>query len=94
VQTTRRQESFDASNSSLACSSGELSQIELKPVGDSMHFLQFSDFSAKWCFWATTLVPDMLEGQSKALWTRESILFPNKFWAKILVHLTPSQENP
>jgi len=32
-----------------------------------MHFLQFSDFGVKWGFWAVTLVPDMLEGQSRNL---------------------------
>jgi len=44
MQTTRLHESFEVSNSSLACSSGELSLFEMQPVGDSMHFLQFSDF--------------------------------------------------
>jgi len=39
----------------------------LTPVEASMHFLQFSDFGVKWGFWAITLVPDMLEGQSRAL---------------------------
>jgi len=38
-----------------------------------MHFLQFSDFGAKWGFWAITLVPDMLEGQARALSTREIV---------------------
>ena len=47
VQTTRLQESFYASNSSLTCSSGEVTQIELTPVGDSMHFLQFFDFGVQ-----------------------------------------------
>jgi len=61
------QESFEASNSSLAWSSGELSQIELTPDGDLMHFLQFSNFGVKWCFWAITLILDMLEGQSRTL---------------------------
>jgi len=67
VQTTRLRESLEGSNSSLACSRGELSKIELAPVGDSMRFLQFSDFGVKWGFWVITLVPDMLEGQSRAL---------------------------
>jgi len=67
VQTTRLHESFEGSNSSLAYSSGELSKIVMPPVGDSMHFLQFSDFGVKWGFWAITVVPDMLEGQSRAL---------------------------
>jgi len=32
-----------------------------------MLFLQFSDFWGNWGFSAKTLVPDMLEGQSRAL---------------------------
>jgi len=36
-------------------------------VGDSMHFLQCSDFGVKWGLGAITLVPDMLERQSRAL---------------------------
>jgi len=67
VETTRLHESFEGSNSSLACSSGELSLFAMPPVGDSMHFLQFSDFGVQWGFWAMTLVPDMLEGQARAL---------------------------
>jgi len=67
VQTTRLRESFEGSNSSLSCSSGELSLSRKPPVEDSMHFLQFSDFGVKWFFWAITLVPDMLEGQSRTL---------------------------
>ena len=39
VQTIRLDESFKASNSSLSCSSGELTQIEMLPVGDSKRFL-------------------------------------------------------
>jgi len=35
-----------------------------------MLFLQFSNFGVKWGFWAITLVPDMLEDQSRALETR------------------------
>jgi len=67
VQTTRLHESFEGSNSSLACSSGELSLFQLPPVGDSMQILQFSDFGVQWGFWAIILVPDILEGQSRAL---------------------------
>jgi len=67
VQTKRLHESFDGSNSSLACSSGKVSLAEMPPVGDSMHFLQFSDFGVNWGFWAITLVPYMLQGQSRAL---------------------------
>jgi len=67
VQTTRLPEAFDGWNSSLACSYGELSKIKMAPVGDSMHFLQVSDFVVKWGFWAITLIPVMLDGQSKAL---------------------------
>jgi len=67
VQTTRLHESFEGSNSSLACSSGELTLLKMPPVGDSMHFLQFSDFGVQCFFWAITLVPDMLDGQSRAL---------------------------
>jgi len=67
VQTKRLHESFEGSNSSLSCSSGKLSLAKLPPVGDSMHFLQFFDLGVTWGFWAITLVPDMLEGQSRAL---------------------------
>ena len=38
-----------------------------------MHFLQFSDFGAKWGFWAITLVLDMLEGQARVLSTRKIV---------------------
>jgi len=40
----------------------------------------------KWGFWAITLVPDMLEGQARALSTREIISFSKNVWAKILAH--------
>jgi len=33
----------------------------------SGRLMQFLDFSAQRAFWAITLVPDMLEGQSRAL---------------------------
>jgi len=36
--------------------------LKMAPVGDLMHFLQFSDFGVRRGFWAITLVPDMLEG--------------------------------
>jgi len=36
-------------------------------MGDTMQFLQFSNFGVKWGFWATTFVSDMLESQSRAL---------------------------
>jgi len=49
VQTARLHESFEGSNSSLACSSGKLSLAEMPPAGDSMHFLQVSDFGVN-CF--------------------------------------------
>jgi len=67
VQTTRLHESLEGWNRSLAYSSGELSLFEMPPVGDSMYFLQFSDFGVKCFFWAKIFVPDMLEGQSRAL---------------------------
>ena len=38
-----------------------------------MHFLIFLNLGVKWGFWAITLVPDMLEGQTKALSMREII---------------------
>jgi len=50
AQTARLHESFEGSNSSLACFSGELSLFDMPPVEDSMHFLQFSDFGVKWVF--------------------------------------------
>jgi len=67
VQTTRLYESFEGLSSSLSCSNGELSLAENSPMGDTMQFLQFSNFGVKWGFWATTFVPDMLECQSRAL---------------------------
>jgi len=50
VQTARLQEYFEVSNSSLACSSGDLKEIEMTPVAESLRFLQFSDFGVKWGF--------------------------------------------
>jgi len=38
VQTTRLHESFEASNSSLACSHGELSLFKMPPVGETHAF--------------------------------------------------------
>ena len=67
VHTTKHQESFEGSNSSLSCSRGELLLFVRATSGRLMLFLQFSDFGVKWVFWAITLVPDMLEGQSRAL---------------------------
>jgi len=67
VQTKKLHESFKGSNSSLACSRGELS---LAAPAASGRLMQFLDFCAQRGFWAITLVPDMLEGQSKALSTR------------------------
>jgi len=64
VQTTRLHESFEVSNSSLACSRGELSRAALAA---SERFMQFFYFCAQRGFWAITLVPDMLESQSRAL---------------------------
>jgi len=86
VQTTRLYESFEGWNSSLPCTRGEVLKIEMAPVEDSMHFLQFSDLGVKCVFWAITFVPDMLEGQSRALSTREIMEFPKRVWAKILAH--------
>jgi len=67
VQTTRFHESFKGSNSSLSCSRGELSLFAQAASGRLMLFLQFSDFGVKWDFGGITLVPDMLEGQSRVL---------------------------
>jgi len=70
VQTRRLQESFEGSYSSLAYCSGELSRATIAASGRLMHFLLLE---VKWGFWAITLVPDMLEGQARALSTREII---------------------
>ena len=43
-----------------------------------MHFLQLADFGVIRFLWAITLVPDMLERQSRALLTREIMQFPKK----------------
>jgi len=86
VQTTRLHESFEGSYSSVASSSAELSRATVAASGKLMHFLQFSDFGAKWGFSAIILVPDMLEGQTRALLTREIVLFPTTVCVKILVH--------
>ena len=73
VQTRRLHESFEGSYSSLASSGAELSRATVAASERLMHFLQFSDFGAKWGFWAITLFPDMLEGQARALSTREIV---------------------
>ena len=73
VETRRLHESFEGSYSSLASSSAELSRATVDASERLMHFLQFSDFGVKWGFWAITLVPDTLEGQARALATREII---------------------
>jgi len=86
VQTRRLHETFEGSYSSLSSSSGELSRVTVAANGRLIHFLQFSDFGAKWGFWAITLVPDMLESQARALSTREIVQFPKTVCAKILVH--------
>jgi len=64
VHTKTLHESFEGSNSSLACSRGEVSEAVSAASGRLMQFL---DFCAQLGFWAITLVPDMLEGQSRAL---------------------------
>jgi len=70
VQTRRLQECFEGSYSSLAYSSGELSRAIVATSGRPMHFLILG---VKRDFWAITLVPDTLEGQARALSTREII---------------------
>jgi len=47
-----------------------LQRASVTASGRLMHFLIFG---VKWGFWAITLVPDMLEGQARALSTREII---------------------
>jgi len=73
VQTRRLHESVEGSYSSLSSFRGKLSQVIVVASGKLMHFLQFSDFGVKWFFWAITLVPDMLEGQARALSTRKIV---------------------
>jgi len=67
VQTRTLHESFEVSNSSLACSRGEVSRSAIAASG---RLTQFLDFCAQRGFWVMTVVPDTLEGQSRALQTR------------------------
>ena len=60
-----------------------LSRATAAASGRLMHFLIFG---VKWGFWAITLVPDMLEGQTRALSTREIIQFCKQVSAKISAH--------
>jgi len=71
VQTRRLQESFKGSYSSLAYSSGELSRVIVSYSSRQWETHAFSNFGVKWGYWATTLVPDILEGQTRALSTRD-----------------------
>ena len=73
VQTRRLHESVEGSYSSLASSSGELSRVIVSYTSLQWETHAFSDFGGKMIFWAKTLVPDMLEGQARALSTREII---------------------
>jgi len=50
VQTTRLHESFEGSNSSLSCSSGELSLSRKPPMGDSNAFSAIFWFGGKMGF--------------------------------------------
>jgi len=72
VQTRRVQESFEGLYSSLAYSNGELSWV-IATVAASGRLMHFLILGVKWGFWAIPLVPDMLEGQARALSTREII---------------------
>jgi len=72
VQTRRLQESLYlcthlGSYSSLAYSNGELPQVIVSYSSRQWETHAFSDFGGKMGFWAITLVPDMLEGQARAL---------------------------
>jgi len=69
VQTRRRHESFEGSYI-LAGSYRGLSRATVAASGRLTHFLILG---VKWSFWAIPLVPDMLEGQARALSTREII---------------------
>jgi len=86
VQTRRLQESYGGSNSSLAYSSGELSRVIASSVAASGRLMHFLILEVKWGFWAITLVPDLLEGQSRVLSIDAGDQFPKKVWAKILAH--------
>jgi len=73
VQTRRLHESFEGPYSSLASSHGELSRVIASYCSRQWETHAFSEFGGKMGFWAITLVPDMLEGQARALSTREII---------------------
>jgi len=73
VQTRRLHESFEGSYSSLASSSGDISRVIASYSSRQWETPAFSDFEVNWGFWDITLVPDMLEGQARALSTREII---------------------
>ena len=73
MQTKRLHESFEGSYSSLASSGWELSLVKASRQWETHAFSDFSEFGDKMVFWAITLVPDMLEGQARALSTREIV---------------------
>jgi len=73
VQTRRLHESSEGSYSSLASSGGELSLVIASRQWETHAFSDFLNLGVKWGFWAVTLVPDMLEGQARALSTREIV---------------------
>jgi len=73
VQTRRLHESFEGSYSSLASFSGDLSRVIASYSSRQWETHAFSDFGGKMLFWAITLVPYILEGQARALSTREII---------------------
>jgi len=62
MQTKRLHECVGGCNSSITCSSGELSRAAPAASGRLMQIL---DFCAERGFWAITLVPNILEGQSR-----------------------------
>jgi len=53
--------------------------IRATATGRLTLFLQFSDFGVQWGFGALTMVPDMLEGQSRALKTQMIVYFQQSF---------------
>ena len=73
VQTRRLHESFEGSYSSLASFSGDLSRVIASYSSRQWETHAFSVFGGKMFFLALTLVPDMLEGQARAVSTREII---------------------
>jgi len=73
VQARRLHESFEGSYSSLASFSGEVSRVIASYTSRQWETHAFSDFGGKMVFLDLTLVPDMLEGQARALSTREII---------------------